>query len=216
MLPTVLLGFVVAVFLVCIAPGPDMLFVLAHAVSGGRRAGLVAALGMSSGMAVHTLAVVFGLGAVVRAAPALLDGVRVVGALFLVYLAVSTWRASRKEEPPQQAEGALPTMQRQSLRKVYVMATLTNLANPKIILFYLAFLPQFLTTGQGSWPVTLQLLVLGTIFIVVGLLVDAGVALLAGAIAARLLSRLSVRRWLDRVAALIFGGLAVRLAFDIT
>lgn len=204
------IAFAVAVFVLSIAPGPDMMFIVAHAVAGGRLAGVVAAVGMSTGLAVHTLAAAFGLGAVIQAAPVVLDGVRVVGALFLVYLAVSTWRASRRQ---------LSTTERvprhRSLRKVYAMATLTNLANPKIVLFYLAFLPQFLTTGPASWPVTGQLLALGALFIVIGLVVDASAGLLAGTLSNRLLRRGAFRRWLDRTAAAIFGGLAVRLALDI-
>ncbi len=208
-----LLAFALAVFLLSVVPGPDMMFIVAHAVADGRRAGLLAAMGMSTGMAVHTCAAAFGLGALIRAAPAVLDGVRIVGALFLLYLAVSTWRASREHAAEPVSTEQSP--RRSSLRRVYMMATLTNLANPKIILFYLTFLPQFLTTGSASWPAAVQLLILGGMFIIVGLLVDVMVALLAGAVFERLLRRVPIRRWLDRVAAAIFGGLAVRLVFDI-
>jgi threonine/homoserine/homoserine lactone efflux protein len=94
------------------------------------------------------------------------------------------------------------------------MATLTNLANPKIVLFYVAFLPQFLSTGSGSWPVWAQLLVLGVLFIAVGFPVDATVGLTAGGLAEKVLHRPTVRQWLDRTCAVIFGGLAVRLVVD--
>lgn len=204
-----LVGFAAAAFVLSIAPGPDMMFIVAHAATGGRRGGLVAAAGMSTGVVGHTLAVAFGLGAVIQAAPAALDAVRVVGALFLVYLAVSTWRASRshQENPPEPRN--------QSLGRVYAMAALTNLANPKVVLFYLAFLPQFLTAGAGSWPVTVQLLTLGAVLLVVGLAVDALVGVLAGTLSERLLWRGSAfRRWLDRMAAVVFGGLAARIALD--
>lgn len=207
-------AYAVTVFVLSITPGPDMLFIIANAVSGGRWAGLTAALGMSTGLAVHTAAAAFGLGAVLQAAPAVLEGVRVVGALFLVYLAVGAWRAGR--EPRRAATGdAAPPVPRQSLRKVYAMATLTNLANPKIVLFYLAFLPQFLTDGPAAWPVTAQLLALGALFIAIGLPVDASAGLLAGTLSDALQRRTSLRRWLDRVSAAVFGVLALRLAVDI-
>ena len=123
-----------------------MLFIVANAAVGGRRAGVVAAAGMSTGLAVHSLAAAVGLGALIQAAPQVLNGVRVAGAAFLLYLAYLTWRASRQEvgEPDETLE--LP---KRTLRRTYLMATLTNLANPKVILFYLAFVPQFITSGAG-------------------------------------------------------------------
>jgi len=210
---SVVLGFVVAVFLVSVVPGPDMLFIVANAAVGGRRAGVVAAAGMSTGLAVHSLAAAVGLGALIQAAPQVLNGVRVAGAAFLLYLAYLTWRASRQKigEPDETLDGPQRT-----LRRTYLMATLTNLANPKVILFYLAFVPQFITTGAGSWPATVQFLVLGGIFIAVGFPVDATAGLLAGGLTERFFRAGSmVRRRLERVTAGIFAALAARLATDI-
>ncbi|MFG1622090.1 LysE family translocator [Kribbella sp. NPDC049227] len=210
---SVVVGFVVAVFLVSVVPGPDMLFVVANAAVGGRRAGVVAAAGMSTGLAVHTVAAALGLGALIQAAPQVLNGVRIAGAAFLLYLAYLTWRASR--QPVGEPED-VPDVPQRTLRKTYVMATLTNLANPKVILFYLAFVPQFISTGAGAWPATVQFLVLGAIFILVGFPVDASVALLAGGLTSKFLRAGStVRRRLERVCAGIFAALAARLATDI-
>jgi threonine/homoserine/homoserine lactone efflux protein len=209
--PAMVAAFVIAVFLLSVAPGPDMLFIVANAAAGGRRAGLVAAVGMSTGLAIHTLGAALGLSALFRAAPEALTVVRVAGAVFLVYLAVTSWRASRDGGGTARTGEPLP---RRPLPKVYVMATLTNVANPKVVLFYLAFLPQFLTIGPAAWPVWTQLLVLGALFIAVGLPVDAVVGLTAGSLADRVLRRPAVRRRLERASALIFGGLAVRLALD--
>ncbi|MEV6267211.1 LysE family translocator [Kribbella sp. NPDC051936] len=210
---SVVLGFLVAVFLVSVVPGPDMLFIVANAAAGGRRTGVVAAAGMSTGLAVHSVAAALGLGALIQAAPQVLNGVRVAGAAFLLYLAYLTWRASRQEfGTPEDA----PQLPRRTLRRTYLMATLTNLANPKVILFYLAFVPQFITTGRGSWPATVQFLVLGAVFILVGFPVDAGAALLAGTLTERFFRTGSrIRRRLERVTAAIFAGLAARLAIDI-
>ena len=101
---SVVLGFVVAVFLVSVVPGPDMLFIVANAAVGGRRAGVVAAAGMSTGLAVHSLAAAVGLGALIQAAPQVLNGVRVAGAAFLLYLAYpagsSSPSGSRSTPPP--------------------------------------------------------------------------------------------------------------------
>jgi threonine/homoserine/homoserine lactone efflux protein len=202
------LAFVLASALLALAPGPDLLFIVANGVAGGRRAGVLAALGMSTGLAIHTAAAAFGLGALIRAAPQALTAVRIAGALFLLYLAVTTWRNSRSTQEPT----AVPA--RRSLRRTYLMATLTNLANPKVILFYLAFLPQFVGTGPGAWPVTAQLLLLGLVFIVVGLAVDASAGLLSGTLSEKIAARPGFRRRMERASAVVFAGLAARLVID--
>lgn len=202
-----LVAFVVACAVISIVPGPDMMFIIANGVARGRAAGVVAAVGMSTGMAVHTVAAALGLGALLQAAPVVLDAVRIVGAVFLCYLAISTLRSAREitETAPARFGG-------HSLRRTYAMATLTNLANPKVIFFYIAFFPQFLT--GGGWPTPVQFLVMGAVLIMVGLTVDAAVGLASGTCSELLRRRPAVRRWLGRVSAAIFGGLAVRLVVD--
>ncbi|AKU18015.1 LysE family translocator [Luteipulveratus mongoliensis] len=204
-----LLAFGLAAAVISLVPGPDMMFIIAHGVGRGRRAGVVAAVGMSSGLAVHTVLTAAGLGALLLAAPAVLEGLRIAGAIFLIYLAVSAWRSSRAQSVADDDAAVVPP---RSLRKTYVMAMLTNLANPKVILFYLAFLPQFLT--EGGWPAWAQFLVLGAVLICVGLCVDGTVGFVSGALSELLQRRPAVQRWLDRVSAAIFGGLAVRLVAD--
>jgi threonine/homoserine/homoserine lactone efflux protein len=203
------LAFVVATALLSLAPGPDMLFVIANGVAGGKRAGVVAALGMSTGLAVHTLAAALGLSLLLSAAPEALAAVRLGGGAVLLYLAVTTWRSSRR------AGGASVTARpRRSLRRTYLMATLTNLANPKVILFYLAFVPQFLTTEAGAWPVAVQMVVLGTVFIVVGLCVDGPAGVLSGLVSDKVLARPRLRQRMEQGSALVFAGLGARLVLD--
>ncbi|MQA81593.1 MAG: LysE family translocator [Streptosporangiales bacterium] len=205
------LGFVVAGALLSIVPGQDMMFIISNGVVGGRRAGVLSAVGMSTGMAVHAVAAALGLTALLAAAPAALQVIRWAGAVVLLYLAVSTWLASRRRLLAPVAADVLP---RRSLGRTYVMAVLTNVANPKVIVFYLAFVPQFLTTGAGAWPVATQLLVLGGLFIVVGLAVDATAGLLAGLASEQIRRHRRVHVWLERASAAVFGALAVRLVAD--
>jgi len=206
--------FVVAVFLLSVAPGPDMLFIVANGTAGGRAAGLAAALGMSTGLLLHTMAAAAGLSAALAAAPQALTLVRLAGALLLVYLAVSAWRASSRPAAAPSGRVAVGGSRRPALRKVYAMATLTNLSNPKIVLFYLAFLPQFVSDGRSAWAIPLQILALGAVFIVVGLAVDASIGLAAGTFADKVLHRPRFRQRLERASAIIFGGLAARLVLD--
>lgn len=203
-----ILAFVVAGTVISLVPGPDMMFIVANGIARGRVAGVVAAVGMSTGLAVHTVAAALGLGALLQAAPMALDVVRIAGAVFLVYLAITTLRSAKEVAATAPAKHG-----DRSLRRTYLMAVLTNLANPKVILFYLAFFPQFLTT-DGGWPTPVQFLVLGALFIVVGLIVDASAGLAAGTLSTLLLRRPGVQRWLNRVSAAIFGALAVRLVAD--
>lgn len=203
-----MLAFAAATALLSLVPGPDLLFVIANGAAGGRRVGIVAALGMSTGLAGHTVAAALGLGVLIRSAPQALTVVRIAGAVVLLYLAITTWRSSRRTEPTS------VSVPRRSLRRTYAMATLTNLANPKVILFYLAFVPQFVTQGPAAAPIAVQMLALGLLFIVVGLSVDGTAGLLSGTLSERLSGRTGVRRRLERISAGVFAGLAVRLAID--
>lgn len=203
----IVLAFTLACVVISVVPGPDMAFIMANGIARGRAAGVVAAAGMSTGIIGHTVAAALGLGAVLQAAPIALDAVRIGGAVFLVYLAISTLRSAEDV-----ATAAPARFGGRSLRRTYAMATLVNLSNPKVVLFYLAFLPQFVT--RDGWPVPVQFLVMGAILIVIGFCVDATVGLAAGAMSAVLLRRPGVQRWLNRVSAAVFGGLAVRLVAD--
>ncbi|OLF04392.1 lysine transporter LysE [Actinophytocola xinjiangensis] len=203
---SLVLAFAAACLIISIVPGQDMMFIVANGIARGRAAGVVAAVGMSTGIAVHTVLTALGLGALLAAAPVALDTIRLVGAVFLIYLAVAALRAARE------STSAAPTPPARSLRRTYVMAVLTNLANPKVILFYLAFFPQFLT--EGGWSTPVQFLVMGAILVVVGFSVDGSVGLAAGALAALLRRRPTIQRWLNRVSAAIFGALAIRLVTD--
>jgi threonine/homoserine/homoserine lactone efflux protein len=203
---TTLVAFAGACVVLNLVPGPGMMFIIAQGVSGGRRPGLVAAAGMASGTVVHTAAAALGLSALLRAAPMALDAVRVVGAAVLIYLAIVALRSARA--------GAAITSNgpKRSLRRTYATAVLTNLANPKVILFYLAFVPQFL--DPHGWSIGPQILVLGGLVVLIGLVMDSAVGVAAGTLSNLLVSRPVIQRGLKRVSAGIFGGLALHLLAD--
>jgi threonine/homoserine/homoserine lactone efflux protein len=198
--PSAVLGFMVACVVLNLVPGPGMMFILAHGVVGGRRAGVTAAAGMAVGTVVHTVAAAVGLSALLAAAPAALDIVRIGGAVVLLYLAISNLRSASRTVSPTTSP---------SSRRTFVSAVLTNLANPKVVLFYFAFVPQFITVG--GWSTSVQILVLGAMVFAIGLVMDTAVGIAAGTFSALLLSRPSIQRWIRRGAAAVFGGLAVRL-----
>nr|MDT0661516.1 LysE family translocator [Micromonospora sp. DSM 115978] len=202
--PGLLALFLVAVLVICVTPGPDMLYVLATSVSQGVRAGLVASVGMSVGMLVHTVVVALGLAALVSTVPVVFDVIKFAGAAYLVYIGIRSWRDS----------SSASTVERRPIvpmRTVLWRATMTNLLNPKIVLFYLAFLPQFVDADRGRPGV--QLLILGLLFVVVGLLVDSAIALTAGWLGEWLQRRHRLDKLLNRIAGTVFVALAARLVF---
>ncbi|GAB2684445.1 LysE family translocator [Kribbella swartbergensis] len=203
---TTLLAFSVACVVLNLVPGPGMMFILAHGIGGGRRAGVVAAAGMASGTVVHTAAAALGLSTLLRAAPYALDVVRLVGAAVLVYLAITALRSARAGADARRVNSS------RSLRRTYLSAVLTNLANPKVVLFYLAFVPQFLTVG--GWPTSAQILVLGTVLVLIGIIMDCAVGVAAGGLSALFLRRPAIQRGLKRLSAAVFGTLAIRLVAD--
>lgn len=201
------LTFLSAALVICVVPGPDMLFVIGQSVGRGTRAGLLAALGMGVGMLGHTTAVVLGVAALLRASPVAFDVLRFAGAAYLLLLAWQTWRAGVAGMAHLREAG--PRMDTDA--RAVLRAALANLLNPKVLLFYLAFLPQFVSSSAGAAEP--QLLTLGITFAGLGLVVDIVIALAAGRLGTALRRRSSSSdRKLQRVTALIFVGLATRVA----
>jgi threonine/homoserine/homoserine lactone efflux protein len=198
--PTVLPAFLVAVLLVVVAPGPDNTYIAAVALDRGPRAGVVSAFGMSIGMLVHVALAAAGLAVLLRSAPWTLTAVQLGGGGYLGWLAVSTFRDRRRAA----AHGDSPTEGR-LLRR----AVLTNLTNPKVIVFFAAFLPQFARGGSG--PFALRLGTLGVLFLLVGLLSDCVIGLCVGRLGRAITPGGRAGSVLSTVAAATFAALAVLL-----
>jgi threonine/homoserine/homoserine lactone efflux protein len=199
-----------------ITPGPDMMFVLATAVRGGARAGLLATLGVATSEIVQITAVAAGLAALFAAAPAAFTALRICGALYLLYLGVQAFRSAKRDgfavvvplaqqDPPEQGVVV-------SGRYAYLRGAVTNLVNPKMVTFAVAFLPQFVDRALGHVPA--QFAVLGAIFIALELLIDGAVGLAAGRLAAWLSRRRRARQALDVGSGTVMVALAARLAFE--
>ncbi|MGW0914703.1 LysE family translocator [Streptomyces sp. NPDC002784] len=197
-------AFLVAAFALCITPGPDMMFIVAMGGRGGPTAGVMAAFGVACAMLVHTVAAALGLSALFTTLPTLYHVLRWVGAAYLLYLAV---KAFRDRSVPGE-DGTADTGS--GMRRAFWQGAVTNLLNPKVILFNVAFLPQFVDPSLGRVPG--QLLLLGGTLVLMGFLWDGCVGLLAGRLADLLRRSRRVNRWLNIVSGTVFTGLAVRLA----
>lgn len=208
--PRLLGVFVVTGLALNVTPGPDMLFVLAAGANRGRAGGLRAALGISAGSCIHTLAAAGGLSAVLASSSVAFGVTKLVGAAYLVWLGLRSI-LSREWSRAGEGRGNLGAMAR-SIRheRVFARAMLTNVLNPKVALFFLALVPQFVSPERGH--VALQFLLLGCVFNATGTLVNATVGIFAGEIGRRIADSPRWKRLIDGVTATIFIGLGFRLA----
>lgn len=197
------IAYLVTVTVLMLTPGPDMLFCLATGLKSGPRAGFLAALGAASSEIIHISASAVGLAALFRAAPALFDLVRVLGACYLVLLGIRALRHRNDAIGAQAAEAGRG--------RAYWRGLLTNLLNPKMALFSIAFLPQFVDPRTGA--VAFQFFVLGTIFVTFEIVVDGTVGFMAGRLSNFLESR-RARRNLNVTAGSVYLGLAARVAMQ--
>ena len=199
-----LLLFAGATLALNLTPGPDMLYVVARSVGEGRAAGVASALGIAVGCLVHTLLVALGLAQLLVAVPAAYDVVRFGGAAYLVHLGIRAIlarpAAPDAESPARASRGA-----------IFRQGIVTNILNPKVALFFLAFLPQFVDASRGS--VAGQLLLLGLLFNTSGTLVNLGVAWAASGAGRWSASRLGPSPLFQRLTGAVFIALGVRIAF---
>jgi threonine/homoserine/homoserine lactone efflux protein len=190
--------FTVTALALLVIPGPAVLYITARAAAQGRRAGLVSLLGIHTGSVVHVLAAVAGLSALLVASATAFTVVKVVGAVYLIYLGIRTIAGRANSD-------SRSGLVRRGLRRLYLDGIVVNICNPKTALFFLAFLPQFVDPDRG--PVWTQTLILGLLFIVLGIASD-GVYALASAQLGRWLRRDRARR---RRSRFVEGGLLVGL-----
>jgi threonine/homoserine/homoserine lactone efflux protein len=196
--------FIASGLLLNLIPGPDTLYIVGRSVSQGRTAGVVSALGIGSGCAVHTLAAAFGLSAILAGSASAFVAVKLAGAAYLAYLGV---RMLLDRSVVGRTGDVFPA---QRLRVIYSQAVLTNVLNPKVALFFLSFLPQFVSPASNTR--VLAFLVLGAIFIFNGTIYCCLVALFASVISARLREGSSTGSVLKRATGALFVGLGVKLA----
>jgi threonine/homoserine/homoserine lactone efflux protein len=200
--PHTFLVFAGASILLLVLPGPSVLYVVTRSVAQGRRAGAVSVLGVGLGNFSHAIAAAIGISAIIASSAVAFTAVKYAGAAYLIYLGVRALQG-RSETPL-----VLPDHGRTN-RRLFWEGFLVDLLNPKVALFYLAFLPQFIDPAQGA--VAPQMLILGAMFTSLGLLSDGTYAVAAGALGRRLRTARSERR-LQRASGVVYLGLGVTAA----
>jgi threonine/homoserine/homoserine lactone efflux protein len=188
--------FVTAMLLLNITPGQDMLYVIARSVAQGRAAGIASALGVGAGCFFHIFAVAFGVAELLRTVPVAYQAIRYAGAAYLIYLGVRMLLSKGVHEDA-------PVVQRARLDRIFLQGAVTNILNPKVALFFLAFLPQFIDPQGSAFR---QTVTLGLLFDASGTLVNIAVALAASKAGAFLPARMKY------VTGGVFVALGLRLA----
>ena len=203
--PATLITYIAVVFGFVFIPGPATLLTVARATSSGTKVGIATGAGVAAGDVIHTIMAIVGISAIIAASAMLFSVIKYVGAAYLVYLGI---RAILEKAPADLASRSLPI----SAGRAFRQAILTEVLNPKTALFFLAFLPQFVHPQNGF--VVLQLMVLGIIFVLLGLFSTVVFAVSAGGLGAFLRRNPSVLKWQGKVVGGIYCALGVRLALE--
>ncbi|HEU4777870.1 MAG TPA: LysE family translocator [Telluria sp.] len=198
--------FIVSGLLLNVMPGPDSLLIMTRSATQGWRAGVAAVMGICTGTMVHVLAAAVGLSAILATSATAFTVVKYVGAAYILYMAIGLLLSKRKDAAAAITVPALP------YRKIFAQGLLTNVLNPKVALFFLAFVPQFIDAGAASKP--LAFVVLGCIFNVNGMLWSVFLAVFTGLASARLKVAPGVALWLNRVTGGLFVWLGIKLALS--
>lgn len=197
-----LAAFFAASLLLALAPGPDNIFVLTQSALRGKEAGLMVTIGLCTGLLVHTTGVAFGVSVIFKASAVAFTALKLVGAGYLLYLAWKIFRAAATKLNTSSAS-------KLSFGRLYRRGIIMNVTNPKVSIFFLAFLPQFADPKCGA--LTLQLMILGGIFIISTLLVFGTIAVLAGSLGEWLNRSEKTQKIINWVAGSVFVGIAIKL-----
>ncbi len=198
-----IITFCTASLLLCVAPGPDNLFVLTQSALHGRLSGIIVTFGLCTGLVLHSTAVAFGVAAIFQASAVAFATLKYLGAAYLLYLAWQAFRC-RSSTTNGGSNGKSDPW------RLYRRGIIMNVTNPKVSVFFLAFLPQFVEPARG--PVALQILMLGGLFVLATILVFGTVAILAGTLSHWFSRSEGVQIAMNRIAGVVFVGLALKLA----
>ena len=201
----ILLAFSIATFALALSPGPDNIFVLIQSITNGRKFGLAVVAGLMTGCLVHTTLLAFGVSAVIKNNQAIFTIIKIFGAVYLVYLAISVFRGGNS------IKIEIKNKQIKSLSSLFRQGFIMNVLNPKVTIFFLAFFPGFLFSNSVS--TIIQFYVLGLLFIVISSIVFSGIALLSGSISIFLMGNEKTGFVLKWIQIIVFIGIAIFLFF---
>lgn len=198
-------AFLIAGILLNLTPGSDTMYILGRSISQGKKAGLLSALGISTGALIHTIFAALGLSIILAQSATAFNFVKYLGALYLIYLGIKAMTSKSSNEFKLEEGSGL-----KNNRKIYLSGILTNVLNPKIALFFLAFLPQFIDPNYTNSAVSF--IVLGLTFVTTGTIWCLILALFSAKLSSRIKQNYKFKGWLDRFTGIIFIFLGIKLA----
>lgn len=198
--------FIAASFLLCLAPGPDNIYVLTQGMTKSKKAAIITTLGLTTGIIIHTSAAAFGISVIFQTSEIAFNIVKYVGAGYLIYIAYQAFKY--RNEPLD-----LSTQDSSSeLKKLYLKGFIMNILNPKVSIFFLAFLPQFVTPSNGNIP--MQMITLGIIFMILTIIVFSSIGVAGNILSSKLLEKPSIVKYMNILTSFVLGGLAIKLALS--
>lgn len=202
---TISLVFILSSLLIIITPGQDMVLVMSRSFAQGKKAGLMTAFGISSGLLIHTVLAALGLGSLLQSSEFLFTIIKFVGAGYLIYFGL-------KLLLDKNANLDVNSLPKVSYKKMFVQGALSNIMNPKIAIFYFAYLPQFIT--PNSQNPTYELLVLGITYAILAFFVKAPIGLVSGILSFWIQTKPMVLKWINRTSGTIVILLGIKLALE--
>lgn len=196
--------FVGLSWILIVTPGPDLIYVLTKGISTGKKAGLISATGVTLGIFVHTVFAALGLSIILKTSALAFTIVKIIGASYLIYLGIKTLISRDELKMTEEVKT--------SARKIFIQGLVSNTLNPKVALFFMAFLPQFIKTN-GTEISSVPFLILGSIFALFTLIFLAILGYFSGSVGHYLKTRASLAKWINNISGSVMILLGIRLAF---
>lgn len=198
--------FIAASFLLCLAPGPDNIYVLTQGMTKSKKAAIVTTLGLTSGLIIHTSAAAFGISVIFQTSEIAFNIVKYVGAAYLLYIAYQAFKY-RNEKLDLSVQNSSS-----ELKKLYIKGFIMNILNPKVSIFFLAFLPQFVNTASGNIP--MQMITLGGVFMVLTVVVFSAIGIAGNLLSSKLLEKPNIVKYMNVLTSFVLVSLGIKLALS--
>jgi len=201
-----LLIFIGASFILCLVPGPDNIYVLTQGMTKSKKAAIITTLGLTTGLIIHTSAAAFGISAIFQTSEMAFNIVKYIGALYLLYIAYQAFKY-RNEPLDLSVQNS-----NSELKKLYIKGFIMNILNPKVSIFFLAFLPQFITPANGNVP--LQMIILGLVFMAITIVVFSVIGIVGNMLSEKLLEKPSIVKYMNILTSFVLVSLGLKLALS--
>ncbi len=198
--------FIAASFLLCLAPGPDNIYVLTQGMTKSKKAAIVTTLGLTTGLIIHTSAAAFGISVIFQTSEIAFNIVKYVGAAYLLYIAYQAFKY-RNEKLDLSVQNSSS-----ELKKLYFKGFIMNILNPKVSIFFLAFLPQFVNTASGNVP--MQMITLGGVFMVLTIVVFSSIGVAGNLLSSKLLEKPNIVKYMNVLTSFVLVSLGIKLALS--